>query len=216
MKSKLIPIVIAVLVILLVVGGIYYVMRDGDGLNLTGGGDAVSAQEAIEQFDPQEDIDASFARLDYYILQPPKHDEAAAEAVNYIQDSDETTRFVAVYFLGNTGNSTYADQLLPALEDDNDAIATIAAATLLGWGKKEAIPILIESIIIEDTIPYSEPPMAIGSLALRSLPLYTEQDFGDDAVTSDEELNNVQAEWKMWWSSNNSNLTWNSETKSYE
>lgn len=174
----------------------------------------ITAQEAITTFDIQN-VENSFTKLDFYILQPTPHGQAAEEAVKYIQDSDDGKRFAAIYLLSHAGDQNNKADLAKALDDQNQAYVTLAAGTLIGWGDKNAIPVLIESLTSKEAIPFSDPPSPLAQLASKALPYYTGKDFGLSATTTEEELNNAQAEWKMWWSSNNENIQWDDEAKKY-
>ena len=212
--SKKIKIILSLVVVVLIVTTIvtlwFFLGKD----NTKGKKVDVSAAEAITSFDGQK-VGSSFAKLDYYTLQPSLHEEAAKEAIKYIQDKNQDKRFAAIYLLTLTGDKDNRSELTKALDDQDKAYATVAAGTLIGWGDKNAIPVLIESLVSEKSIPYSDPPTSLAQLAYKALPYYTDKDFGLTTAKSEEEINNAQAEWKMWWASNNEKLQWDEPTNKY-
>ena len=210
-KIKIVLLAVIVVLIAVVAATLWFFLKKDD---TKGKKIDVSAAEAITSFDGQA-IDNSFTKLDYYTLQPSLHEEAAQEAVKHIQDKDQGKRFAAIYLLTLTGDKDDRSELAKVLEDENKAYATVAAGTLIGWGDKNAIPILIESLSSKDSIPYSDPPTSLAQLAYKALPYYTGKDFGLTAAKSEEEINNAQAEYKMWWSSNNEKLQWDEAANKY-
>ncbi len=192
------PGVLLPIIVVVVAGGIVaWMMRPGDNVEMT-------AEEAITGF-TAENLDSSFAGLDLYIVNPERHEEAAAEAAKYISSSDPEVAFAAIYLLGLTGSASDAAALRPALENDNASLRTLAAGTLIGWGEKEAIPVLIDSLTSEELLPYSEPPTPLLVLAAEALPYYTGEDFGVS-----------QKDWLAWFDTTGDKLSWNEESQTYE
>ncbi len=174
----------------------------------------VSPEEAIQSFDPSE-VEASVAKLDQYILFPKKYEEAARAAGEFLQDGNLSIRFAAVYVLALTGDESDQSHLIPVLNDQDQALRSMAAGRLIGWGAKASIPVLIDSLHSKKNIPFSHPPKPLWTLAQESLPHYTNQDFGlKDALTA-EEVRTVISVWESWWNQNKNNLRWDKTKERY-
>ncbi len=169
---------------------------------------------AIAHFDGGDP--STFLELELLIAHPASHPASAQAAVREISASDTDTRFAALYLLTNTGTPVYTPALMAALADPDNGLRAIAAGGLIGWGEKAAIPVLIESLTYEGSLPHSDPSAPIWILAQDALPFYTGEDFGlRTATTSAAALASVDA-WRAWWDTHGEDLQWNAEVGRYE
>ena len=173
------------------------------------------AIQAIESFTPKQ-VDRSFDRLHYFVLQPDLHSQAAMQALRYISDPDPVRRFVGIYLLGNTGTPDNGQALATALKDEITTYRVIAAGTLIRWGYKEAIPTLITALSDTTPLPYSKPPLPAHDLAQDALTWYTKQDLGLSTAQTITEFEAAQTQWQKWWHDNGSHLKWNGSAQKYE
>lgn len=167
--------------------------------------DPMSPQEvvqAVEAFDPS-DLDAGLARLNQAALRGEAGSVLAIAPA--LEAGDPASRWAAVYvaaLLAETSEDAAALEV--ALVDSEPSLRVVAAASLIGLGQKEAIPVLIESLDSRDELPYSDPPEPVSGLARLALEAYTGQSFDDSAG------------WFIWWESVEDGLTWDGERYVYE
>lgn len=173
----------------------------------------IDPQAAIADFDPA--APDGFFDLESLIMHPASHPITATAAAAHVEDPDFDTRFAAIYLLVNTGNATFAPQLAAVLDDTDFGLRTIAAGRLIGWGEKQAIPVLIESLTADENIPYSDPPAPLWTLAQAALPAYTGEDFGLRAASDAAGVAATAEQWSAWWQANGDALQWDAEQKGY-
>jgi hypothetical protein len=166
----------------------------------------------IETFDGSED---ALDTLNRAILDDPGG--VAQMGIASLPAEDVQVRYAAVYALSLTADASQAEALLPALQDPDGRLRTIAAGALIGLGRKESIPILIAALSSDDAIPYSEPPTAQWQLAYRALNYYTGQDFGFQAAGEADAAGRAAAAqaWQAWWDQVGVQLHWEASTGRY-
>jgi len=169
----------------------------------------------LRTFDPENEPDATFAELNRLAAESPEG--VALAAASLVRDPKRSTRYVAVYLLGLTA-STPADiaALGAALEDRETFIRAIAGGALVGLGHKPAIPVLIDLLASEVTIPQSFPPLPIARLAFDGLSFYTGVSFGWEEAGGSGERAHVRERWQRWWVENGERLRWNPDSERYE
>jgi len=167
----------------------------------------------VAEFDAS---DESWADLHRAVQETPG--DVIREAEELLGSPDLSTRFAAVYALGLTVDESQAYLLVPALSDQNQGLRTIAAGALIGLGEVESIPILIEALVGDESLPYLEPPTRAWTLAHAALIHYTGRDFGFlEAVRSDDVVarQTAVAAWQLWWAEAGLDLTWDAASQRY-
>lgn len=160
--------------------------------------------------------DAAFGALDLAIESNPA--AVIEQARSALTAEDPKVRFAAVYALGLTVEPGNADILVPVLEDPDPALRAIAAGALSGLGIKDSLPVLIEALAVDASLPYSDPPLPQWALAESALVEYTGQDFRVGAAIQDGDAPARQAAveaWRGWWLANAARLTWDAGTTRY-
>src|SRR3989338_3217627 len=156
----------------------------------------------IENFDGSPE---ALDKLNQALLDNP--DGMAQQAQSYLRADAIKVRFAAVYALSLTADSSNAEALLPALQDPDIRLRTIAAGALVGLGRKEGIPVLIAALGSNELLPLSHPQRLLSTLAHQALPHYTGQDFGADPDAA-------QA-WQAWWDQAGARLQWDAAAGRY-
>jgi len=168
----------------------------------------------IVMFDGSEE---AWRSLDAAVADAPAGviDQARA----HVSDPDDRVRLAAVYALSLAVGPEDIDVLLPALEDPQPGLRTIAAGALIGLGAKESIPVLIVALRSEEAVPGSHPPLPQWLLAETALVAYTGQDFGVGSAVQAGDASAQQAAveaWSDWWQEYGAALKWDLAAERYQ
>ena len=173
---------------------------------------------AIEEFDPQE-RQASMNRLDCFVTEPSQKDAALIVAAGYLEQPDFfdlsfSTRFAAIRLFGLT--TSHADQFGDVVlsvfqKETHPVLKTIEARILIGYGHKEAIPVLVESLSSKTNYPFIE-QYPLWEVARQTLPYYTSADF-DLSISRSPCV--TQDSWLAWWEDNQEKLIWDDTSNKY-
>jgi hypothetical protein len=174
---------------------------------------ALSPEAAVAGFDSTR-IDHSLARLALSLTQNPIGTRAAALA--HLTENDQAIRFAVLVALAATAEPGESlDALRPFLDSENSGERLLAASRLASWGERSALPLLIEGLGSDLTLPHSTPPEPAWRLSRRTLLMHTAGDFGlreADDVTS---VKATQEAWQAWWNENASTLYWNARARRF-
>jgi HEAT repeat protein len=160
--------------------------------------------------------DAAFGALDLAMESNPA--AVIEQARSALTSENPNVRFAAVYALGLSVDAGSADILVPVLANPDPGLRLIAAGALSGLGIKESLPVLIEALGSDETVPYSHPPQPQWTFAESALVAYTGQDFGVvEAVTADDQAARQAAldAWRAWWHANGEGLVWDAGAERY-
>lgn len=174
----------------------------GLALGGCGGRDNGGAEEplaAIEGFDAAPEAGSwPRSRLNTAVLAEP--DATRKAALGRLKSEDPDVRIAAAYALSITLKPEDADVLAPLLGSQIPGERVLAAAGMLAVGDGRAVPVLIETLGLEDRLPFGSPPLRVWEQARFSLLSFTGQDFGLRAATTAQEAAATAPEWESWWS----------------
>jgi HEAT repeats len=151
--------------------------------------------QAVRAFDPDE-LDVSIDRLNRASFASPS---AVRSLALLLGDPDPDRRWAAVYLVAILVTEEQAEVLRPVLEDSDPNLRVMAAGALSRLGVVESLPVLIEGLRSEETLPFSDPPRPTADLAREALEAYT----GEGFVSPEE--------WEQWWIGVRASLTWDGE-----
>lgn len=138
-------------------------------------------------------------------------DALRSAAMAYIEDTDPQVRSAALHALSfsvvrEDGPAVEALRNFLDAEDEGDKLT--AAGGLLSIGEKAAMPVLIDLLGSDVPIPYSDPPLEVWEVARGLLLAHTDQNLGLLSAEDAEAAAAVQDEWRGWWGSSETTLTW--------
>lgn len=169
-----------------------------------GCGDEESGTEDIDPAAAIQGFDADTgagswprARLNNAVLAEPQASREAA--LEGLSSDDADARMAAVYALSLTLQSEDADALAELLQSQDAGERVLAAAGMVAVGDSRAVPVLIESLDIEDPLPFGSPPLRVWEQARIALLRFTGQDFGLQQAATAEEAAATKQEWEAWW-----------------
>ena len=171
-----------------------------------------AAIQAVKLFTPANE--EAFARLDKVIDGPGGIRLAALRP--YLASGNVLRRWAAVYIAGNLANKQSDYKLLRRpFHDRNRTVRALAGFALLGGGKKEAIPALIELLPFDDLLQYWEPPIPIAVAADYRLTFFTGARFGLNYTDSAANRQATAARWRLWWKAVKGNIHWDRRAHKY-
>ena len=157
----------------------------------------VDAATAIDRFDPESQSSWGRASLGTALLMEP--DAARSAALERLDAGDPDVRLAAVYALSITLEPEDVEPLAPILESESAAERVLAASAMVALGDGRGVPVLIESLGVDELMPFGKPPLPIWRQARWALLEFTGQDFGLSSATSVEESAATVADWEDWW-----------------
>jgi len=165
--------------------------------------DDINPAEILDSFDIS-DLNTSFSRLHYLIAIGP--DQKVVAAIKMRLDSiNPQIRFAAIYLLIHIAGEAETALLLEAVKDPVPAFRAIAAGALIGLGEGSAFPILIDALMSDDNLPYSDPPKPIRVFSQETLEAYVATE--SRPVGADD--------WADWWTVHQERLIWSDSLKRY-
>ena len=167
-----------------------------------GGSDetAVDPSTAIESFDASPEAGSRpRARLNTAVLAEP--DETREAALDHLESQDPDVRMAAVYALSITLEPDDADALAPLLESASPGERVLAATGMLAVGDGRGVPVLIDSLPVEDPLPFGSPPLRAWEQARFALLSFTGQDHGLREAATAQDAAATAPEWESWWAS---------------
>ncbi|MGZ8579149.1 MAG: HEAT repeat domain-containing protein [Actinomycetota bacterium] len=180
------------MILLLSVTGLATACTSGEG---SGGEGVVEPVEAVHGFVPG--APDSIDRLNEVVAQGG---DVIPSLEPLLTDSDPVRRWAALYVTAILADSEEdADVLTPVLRDPDLTNRVIAAGSLCGLGRKEAIPVLIEGLTAAAMLPYTDPPTPVADLAREAREAYTGESFES------------QGEWVAWWDEAGAEIRWDGE-----
>ena len=105
--------------------------------------------------------------------------------------ANEGIRLVAIYALGETGDSEVVPHLIPMLSDVSLFVRMATAAMLEELQAKAAVPALIDALEDDES--------AVREAAMVALQAITGQRFGFEPIASPAERAKRVKEWRDWW-----------------
>ncbi len=171
-----------------------------------------AAIQAVKSFTPANE--EAFARLDKVIDGPGGIRLAALKP--YLASGNLLRRWAAVYIASNLAKkqSDYALLKRP-FRDSNKTVRALAAFALLGGGKKESIPVLIEMLPFDDLPQFWEPPIPIAVAADYRLTYFTGARFGLNYTDPVADRRATAARWRLWWKAVKGNIRWDRRAHKY-
>jgi hypothetical protein len=165
----------------------------------SGGGDTeADPPAAIEGFDTSDRAGSPpRSRLNSAVLARPDASREAALAQLDAEDAD--ARIAAAYALSLTLEPEDADAFAPLLQSRDSGERVLAAAGMLSLGDRRAVPVLIESLGVEDRLPFGAPPLAVWEKARAALLAFSGQDLGLRAADTAGEAEATARAWESWW-----------------
>ncbi len=165
--------------------------------------DEIKPAEILDTFDISN-LNTSFSRLHYLIAIGP--DQKVVAAIKMRLDSiNPQIRFAAIYLLIHIAGEAETVLLLEAAKDSVPAFRAIAAGALIGLGERSAFPILIDALMSDDNLPYSDPPKPIRVFSQQTL----------EAYVAEESRPAGADDWADWWAVHQEQLTWSDPLKRY-
>ncbi len=162
----------------------------------SGGAAAERAVAAVEAFDPADP--STIVRLNEIYRQG---EDVVAALAPLLEHGDRDRRWAAVYLAGLlTDTAAEAETLRGALADPDPVIRIIAAGSLAGLGRVDALRVLVDGLGVDAPLfPHPNANLPASDLALETLTFYTGQEFSDPGA------------WRAWLSQTLDRLTWNGE-----
>lgn len=167
-----------------------------------GGSDdtAVDPSTAIESFDSAPQAGSrSRAGLNAAVLAEP--DASREAALDHLDSQDPDARIAAVYALSITLQPDDADALAPLLESDSSGERVLAATGMLAVGDGRGVSVLIDSLSLEDPLPFGSPPLRVWEQGRFALLSFTGQEHGLREAATVQAAAATAAEWESWWTS---------------
>jgi hypothetical protein len=165
--------------------------------------DDINPAEILDSFDIS-DLNTSFSRLHYLIAIGPDQKVVAAIKVR-LGSTNPQIRFAAIYLLIHIAGEAETALLLEAVKDPVPAFRAIAAGALIGLGERSAFPILIDALMSDDNLPYSDPP--------KPLRVFSQQTL--EAYVAEESRPAGADDWADWWATHQERLMWSDALKRY-
>jgi hypothetical protein len=165
--------------------------------------DDINPAEILDSFDIS-DLNTSFSRLHYLIAIGPDQKVVAAIKVR-LGSTNPQIRFAAIYLLIHIAGEAETALLLEAVKDPVPAFRAIAAGALIGLGERSAFPILIDALMSDDNLPYSDPP--------KPLRVFSQQTL--EAYVAEESRPAGADDWADWWAVHQERLMWSNALKRY-
>jgi hypothetical protein len=165
--------------------------------------DDINPAEILDSFDIS-DLNTSFSRLHYLIAIGPDQKVVAAIKVR-LGSTNPQIRFAAIYLLIHIAGEAETALLLEAVKDPVPAFRAIAAGALIGLGERSAFPILIDALMSDDNLPYSDPP--------KPLRVFSQQTL--EAYVAEESRPAGADDWADWWATHQERLMWSNALKRY-
>jgi len=162
-----------------------------------GGDDRIEeeAVAAVEGFDPARPD--SMDRLNQVVA---RGGDVISVLEPFVAGPDPIRTWAALYVVALLADSeSDADVLAPLLLDPDPANRVIAAGSLAGLGRKDALPVLIQGLGAEAALPYTDPPRSAADLAAEALVAYTAESFATPEA------------WRSWWDGVGERLRWDGE-----
>jgi hypothetical protein len=179
----------------------------GSGGEDAPGDTAMDAERAI--LDARNDPAATIPQVARLAVNDP--DALRSAAMAHIEDADPEVRRAALYALSFSvvrEDGPAVEELRSFLDAEDEGDKLTAAGGLLSIGEKAAIPVLIDLLGSDVPIPYSDPPLEVWEVARGLLLAHTDQDLGLLSAADAEAAAAVQDEWRGWWGSSETTLTW--------
>jgi hypothetical protein len=154
--------------------------------------DALEAVAAVLAYDPLDP--ATQARLDQIV---DRGGDVIPALAYLLVDDDPVRRWAALYVIVPLVRTEQDIAVLrPALNDPIPGFRVYAAVPLASRGVVEALPVLIEGLTLQETLPYGESPGALAQVSRLTLEFYTGESFAD------------AAEWSAWWERVRADISW--------
>lgn len=202
--------------VVVAIGALVVVVLAGAGTSannqaVSGTDKTPEAIRAVTLFTPSSE--EAFARLDGVI---DGGGIRLAALRPYLASANLQRRWAAVYIVSNlaTKQSDYVLLKRP-FHDRNRTVRALASFALLGGGKKEAIPALIELLPFDDLLLYWEPPIPIAVAADYRLTSFTGARFKLDYTASSANRRATAARWRLWWKAVKGNIRWDRRAHKY-
>jgi hypothetical protein len=130
--------------------------------------------------------------------------EAAAQAIRGGASGDALWAATWIY----SGHGTEAAVLLPLLSDADPTIRSMAATTLLAWGRAEAFQVLVDLVGQDGNVRGSEPPLGLSDFARGALDQHVERPPTDLEATPPD----AAVAWQTWLAANETALKFDPTT----
>lgn len=127
-----------------------------------------------------------------------------------INSQSSSERYVSVIAMSGilTDNENLSKTITSILkqnkDEKDDNLRMLVGVTLLSFGEKEGIPILISCLDSKENVRFSEPPELVKERSLAYLVQYTDYDGVN------------RQKWENWWVHNRSFICWDRSKKIFE
>ncbi len=166
--------------------------------------------------DAKTEVLAAYLKSAGYRLDPRDASEVRSSALTQLNSSDPEVRFNALYDLARTAaHRDSRDALRGLLTSMNLNERLLAAESLIAYGDRDGVPVLIGLLDSQQLVKGSHPPRRVWEIVREALLRFTEEEFGlleaQDAPTAAA----TRPAWESWWVENGESLRFDKAAKKY-